>query len=135
MEPQFKCAADYATFETYSQETRLVKILMPLKPEFEHVRSMFLHQSPLPHVDMALSELLSKDQTRSFLLTKRTTNIDHVLVSTWLHPLTYSLDSLALLAKKADHLTSTTNASSEGTGSVTAISSIRIDHTSLLIDW
>ena len=82
MEPQFTSAANSATFETYRQETRLVKFLMALRPEYEHVRSMLLHPSPPPSVDMALSELLSGEQTQSSLSTKRTTDGGYVLVST-----------------------------------------------------
>lgn len=70
-----------ATFETYHQETRLVQIFMALRPEYEHVTSMLLHWSPVPMVDIALYELISKEQSQSSLATKRTVEVDRVLVS------------------------------------------------------
>lgn len=53
MEPQFTSAGDLAIFEMYRQETMLVKFLMALRPEFEHVYSMLLHRSSLLSVDTA----------------------------------------------------------------------------------
>lgn len=65
LERQFTSAADSATFEINHQETRLVQFLTALRPEYELVRSMHLHWSPLPSVDITLSELLPEEYTQS----------------------------------------------------------------------
>ena len=54
---------------------------MALHHEYENIGSKLLHESPLPTVDIALSELPLEEQTQSSLATKRTADVDHVLVS------------------------------------------------------
>ena len=42
---------------------------MALRPDFEHVNGLLLHRSPLPFVDMTLSELVAEEQTQLSLTT------------------------------------------------------------------
>lgn len=61
IEPMLVCADDSATSNTYRQETVLVQFPRALRSHFEHIRGMLLHRSPLPTVDVALSELLAEE--------------------------------------------------------------------------
>ena len=79
MEPQFKSVDDTATFHTYREETWLDQFLMALRSNFDHVRGLLLHRSPLPAVDMALSKLLADEQTQSSLTRKKHVDPEHVL--------------------------------------------------------
>eukprot|EP00268_Persea_americana_P021149 TRINITY_DN21147_c0_g1_i10.p1 TRINITY_DN21147_c0_g1~~TRINITY_DN21147_c0_g1_i10.p1 ORF type:complete len:158 (+),score=24.20 TRINITY_DN21147_c0_g1_i10:183-656(+) len=79
MEPTFATTDDAHTFEVYRQQTCLVQFLMALRPDFEHVRGLLLHRSPLPFVDMALSELLAEEQTQFSLTKKKHVEPTHVL--------------------------------------------------------
>ncbi|XP_050149267.1 uncharacterized protein LOC126624273 isoform X2 [Malus sylvestris] len=45
----------------YREEQRLVQFLMPLRDEFETLRSSILHRTPLPSVDSVLNELQAEE--------------------------------------------------------------------------
>ncbi|XP_050134651.1 uncharacterized protein LOC126610561 [Malus sylvestris] len=45
----------------YREEQRLVQFLMPLRSEFETLRSSILHRTPLPSVDSVLHELQAEE--------------------------------------------------------------------------
>lgn len=64
MKPQFECTVNYTTFATYRQETQLAQFLIALHPEFEHMHSFLLHQTPLPTADAALAKLLTEEHTQ-----------------------------------------------------------------------
>lgn len=52
---------------------------MALRIDFEHVRGLLLHRSPLPSVDAALSELLAEEQTQCSLTKKKQPDPEQVL--------------------------------------------------------
>lgn len=59
MEPIW--TVDLELWQKYREETRLVQFLMALRDEFESVRASVLHRSPLPTVEVALSELIIEE--------------------------------------------------------------------------
>ncbi|XP_026416387.1 uncharacterized protein LOC113311802 [Papaver somniferum] len=59
MEPKF--TVDLALWDKHREETRLVQLLMTLREEFEVVRDVILHRSPLPTVEAALSKLIDEE--------------------------------------------------------------------------
>ncbi|XP_026425328.1 uncharacterized protein LOC113321639 [Papaver somniferum] len=59
MEPIW--TVDLELWQKYREETRLVQFLMALRDEFESVRASILHRSPLPTVEVALSELITEE--------------------------------------------------------------------------
>jgi hypothetical protein len=51
-------ASDYIAFR---DSLRLAEFLTAIRDEFEHTRASLLHRSPLPSLESALSELVSKE--------------------------------------------------------------------------
>ena len=49
------------SFSTYRDQQRLVQFLMALTSDFEPVRASLLHRKPLPTLQQAISELISKE--------------------------------------------------------------------------
>ncbi|PSS07479.1 ATP-dependent RNA helicase [Actinidia chinensis var. chinensis] len=60
-EPKWLCAGDSALFVTYRDQQRLILFLMGLSDIYEPVRASLLHRIPLPTLEQAISELLSKE--------------------------------------------------------------------------
>ncbi|XP_026459568.1 uncharacterized protein LOC113360255 [Papaver somniferum] len=59
MEP--KWTTDAELWQKYKEESRLVKLLMALRDEFESIRASILHRNPLPTVESAFSELITEE--------------------------------------------------------------------------
>ena len=78
-EPEFTDATNANKFFSYRDRQRLVLFLMDLIDDFEHVRASLLHRSPLPTLNQAVTELLSKE-TR--LGPHKTSSTDNVLATT-----------------------------------------------------
>ncbi|XP_059639814.1 uncharacterized protein LOC132282224 [Cornus florida] len=65
-EPTWSCATDATKFTTYRDRQRVIcqrviMFLMALQPSFEPVRASLLHRHPLPTLEDAITELLSKE--------------------------------------------------------------------------
>lgn len=76
MEPQL---CKFSDFCKYWRGTHFVQFLMALRSNFEHIRGLLVHGSPLPTVDAVLSELLSKEQTQNYLHKRKQTVSENVI--------------------------------------------------------
>ncbi|KAM1795338.1 hypothetical protein ACFX11_035703 [Malus domestica] len=71
-------------YRQYREEQRLVQFLMPLRDEFETLRSSILHRTPLPFVDSVLSELHAEEvrvQSQSHRLSSPMSNSSALVAS------------------------------------------------------
>ncbi|TQD70136.1 hypothetical protein C1H46_044329 [Malus baccata] len=73
----------------YREEQRLVQFLMPLRDEFETLRSSILHRTPLPSVDSVLHELQAEEvrvQSHSHRLSSALSNSSALAMTTRSRP-------------------------------------------------
>ncbi|KAG9439538.1 hypothetical protein H6P81_019703 [Aristolochia fimbriata] len=64
MDHKFEYEVDTVIFQKYNKEVHLVQFFMPLRDEYDSIRSSMLHMTPLSSVESALSELLAEDTRR-----------------------------------------------------------------------